>query len=70
MRFNKPVDVKWIAEYIGAKIIGDDSIVALGLNEIHRVEDGDISFVDLEKYYAKVLGSPATVILIDKEVEF
>jgi predicted transcriptional regulator with HTH domain len=34
MRFNKPVDVKWIAEYIGAKIIGDDSIVALGLNEI------------------------------------
>jgi len=69
MRFNKPVDVKWIAEYIGAKIIGDDSIVALGLNEIHRVENGDISFVDLEKYYAKVLGSPATVILIDKEVE-
>jgi UDP-3-O-[3-hydroxymyristoyl] glucosamine N-acyltransferase len=69
MRFSKPVDVKWIAEYIGAKLIGDDTILAKGINEIHRVEDGDISFVDLEKYYAKVLGSAATVILIDKEIE-
>jgi UDP-3-O-[3-hydroxymyristoyl] glucosamine N-acyltransferase len=68
MRFAKPVEVTWLAEYLGAKLIGDASIQALGLNEIHRVEHGDISFVDLEKYYSKVLGSPATVILIDKEV--
>ncbi|MFM2385863.1 MAG: hypothetical protein RL660_620 [Bacteroidota bacterium] len=67
MRFEKPIDVKWIAEYVNATIIGDDSIAALGINEIHRVENGDISFVDLEKYYAKVLGSAATIILIDKE---
>jgi UDP-3-O-[3-hydroxymyristoyl] glucosamine N-acyltransferase len=68
MKFKSPVDVKWLANFVGAKIIGDDSIQATGLNEIHRVEQGDISFVDLEKYYAKVLGSKATVILIDKEV--
>jgi UDP-3-O-[3-hydroxymyristoyl] glucosamine N-acyltransferase len=69
MRFQKGVDVKWIAQYVGATIIGDDTIEALGINEIHRVETGDISFVDLEKYYSKVLGSAATIILIDKETE-
>ncbi len=68
MRFSKPVDVKWIANFVNAKLIGDESIEALGINEIHRVETGDISFVDLEKYYDKVLGSKATIILIDKEV--
>jgi UDP-3-O-[3-hydroxymyristoyl] glucosamine N-acyltransferase len=69
MRFSKPVSIQWLAEFVGAKIIGDNTISALGINEIHRVENGDISFVDLEKYYAKVLNSPATVILIDKETD-
>jgi UDP-3-O-[3-hydroxymyristoyl] glucosamine N-acyltransferase len=68
MRFEQPVDVRWIADYVNAKLIGDESIKALGLNEIHRVEQGDISFVDLDKYYDKVLNSAATIILIDKEV--
>ena len=69
MKFNKSVELKWLSEYVGATIIGDSSILATGINEIHRVEDGDISFVDLEKYYDKVLSSKATIILIDKEVE-
>jgi UDP-3-O-[3-hydroxymyristoyl] glucosamine N-acyltransferase len=59
--------VQWIADYVGAKIIGNNTLQAQGINEIHRVEDGDISFVDLEKYYSKVLNSKATIILIDKE---
>jgi UDP-3-O-[3-hydroxymyristoyl] glucosamine N-acyltransferase len=67
MRFSKPVSVKWLADYVGATIIGSDNLEALGINEIHRVENGDITFVDLEKYYAKVLGSAASIILIDKE---
>ena len=40
-----------------------------GLNEIHKVENGDISFVDFEKYYDKCLRSAATIIIINKEVE-
>ncbi len=68
MRFVEPIPVEWIANYVGATVIGDASIKALGLNEIHSVEQGDISFVDLDKYYAKVLSSPATVILIDKAI--
>jgi UDP-3-O-[3-hydroxymyristoyl] glucosamine N-acyltransferase len=67
MRFSKSVDVKWVAQFVGAEIIGSDDTQALGINEIHRVETGDISFVDLEKYYSKVLNSAATIILIDKE---
>jgi UDP-3-O-[3-hydroxymyristoyl] glucosamine N-acyltransferase len=67
MRFTKEIDVQWIADYVGATIIGNNTIKAKGINEIHRVEEGDISFVDLEKYYSKVLNSAATIILIDKE---
>jgi UDP-3-O-[3-hydroxymyristoyl] glucosamine N-acyltransferase len=68
MRFKEPVSVQWIANFVGAKLIGDTHLNALGINEIHRVEVGDISFVDLDKYYSKVLNSNASVILIDKEV--
>jgi UDP-3-O-[3-hydroxymyristoyl] glucosamine N-acyltransferase len=53
----------------GATLIGDDSLVATGINEIHQVEKGDISFVDAEKYYKKSLHSEATIILIDKKVK-
>jgi UDP-3-O-[3-hydroxymyristoyl] glucosamine N-acyltransferase len=68
MRFENPVPVNWIAEFIGAQLIGDPSMEATGINEIHKVEPGDISFVDFEKYYNKCLQSNATFIIINKEV--
>jgi UDP-3-O-[3-hydroxymyristoyl] glucosamine N-acyltransferase len=40
-------------------------VFAKGINEIHRVEDGDICFVDHPKYYGKCLHSAATVIIIN-----
>ena len=43
--------------------------MATGINEIHKVQPGDISFVDFEKYYSKCLNSAATIIIINKEVE-
>lgn len=69
MKFEQPVSVTWIAEFIGAKLIGNQSQMATGLNEIHKVQNGDISFVDFEKYYSKCLNSAATVIIINKEVD-
>jgi UDP-3-O-[3-hydroxymyristoyl] glucosamine N-acyltransferase len=57
-----------IARFLNAKVIGDENQVVTGINEIHRVEPGDLAFVDHPKYYDKVLQSAATVILIDKEV--
>jgi UDP-3-O-[3-hydroxymyristoyl] glucosamine N-acyltransferase len=70
MQLESPVPVSWIAEFIQAKLIGNRSRQATGINEIHKVKEGDVSFVDSEKYYEKCLHSQASIIIIDKETEF
>jgi UDP-3-O-[3-hydroxymyristoyl] glucosamine N-acyltransferase len=69
MRFDKPVPVKWIAEFLEAEITGNITASASGINEIHKVETGDIVFVDHPKYYDTCLQSAATFILINKKVD-
>ncbi|MBU8882766.1 UDP-3-O-(3-hydroxymyristoyl)glucosamine N-acyltransferase [Kaistella sp. DKR-2] len=68
MTFNQPQTLKTIAEIIGARIIGDENFPVLGTNEIHRVKNGEIVFVNHPKYYDKALNSAASIVLIDKEV--
>jgi len=68
MKFEKGIPVTWLAEFVGAKLVGNTEQLATGINEIHKVTTGDISFVDFEKYYDKCLNSAATVIIINKEV--
>lgn len=68
MQFEQPIPVQWMAEFIGAELRGDIEQLALGINEIHKVTAGDISFVDFEKYYDKCLNSAATIIIINKDV--
>ena len=69
MTFRQPQKLKTISDLIGAKMIGDENFQVLGTNEIHRVKDGEIVFVNHPKYYDKALNSAATIILIDKEVD-
>jgi UDP-3-O-[3-hydroxymyristoyl] glucosamine N-acyltransferase len=69
MRFSKPIPVKEIAVKTGAKLIGDDSLFATGINEIHKVEPGDITFVDNRKYFNKSLHSAASIIFLNEEVD-
>ena len=69
MDLNKPIPVTEIAREYGCTLKGKKDILVRGLNEIHKVRKGDLTFVDAEKYYSKSLNSEATVILIDKEVE-
>jgi UDP-3-O-[3-hydroxymyristoyl] glucosamine N-acyltransferase len=57
-----------IAHIINAKMVGDPNHIVSGINEIHMVETGDLSFVDHPKYYDKCLQSAATTILINKDV--
>lgn len=57
-----------IAQFLGREVVGDKSLIVTGINEIHRVEPGDLVFVDHPKYYDKALNSAATFILIDREV--
>ena len=69
MNFPQPLKVKEIASLIQASVIGNGDFLAKGLNELHVVRNGDISFVDHPKYYDKVLNSPASVIIINKKVD-
>lgn len=70
MKFPKPVTVQWMADLIGATIVGKAEKEITGLNEIHTVEEGDCCFVDHPKYYAASINSAATHIIINtKDVE-
>jgi UDP-3-O-[3-hydroxymyristoyl] glucosamine N-acyltransferase len=70
MKFPAPVTVQWIAALVHAEVIGDAAAQAYGINEIHKVEEGDLCFVDHPKYYNTCLNSAATHIIINtKAVE-
>jgi UDP-3-O-[3-hydroxymyristoyl] glucosamine N-acyltransferase len=69
MKLEQKYTVKQIAEIIGCQFVGDENHLVTGINEIHKVEKGDLVFVDHPKYYEKALNCAATTILIDKEVE-
>ncbi|TCZ72226.1 UDP-3-O-(3-hydroxymyristoyl)glucosamine N-acyltransferase [Flaviaesturariibacter aridisoli] len=69
MRFDQPVALTDIASLIGAEIIGNKEGFATGINEIHKVEAGDLVFVDHPKYYRKCIESAATFIIINQPTE-
>lgn len=64
------MSLKALADFLGKPFKGNDNLQITGINEIHKVETGDIVFVDHPKYYRKALHSKADVILIDKDVDF
>ena len=68
MQFPSPVSVQWLAEFIQAKLVGNTTGNATGINEIHKVENGDLVFVDHPMYYDKCINSAASFIIINKEV--
>lgn len=70
MRFDKKVPLTEIARLIDARIIGNSESFATGINEIHKVEKGDLVFVDHPKYYQKCISSAATFIIINQETDF
>lgn len=70
MIFDKPVPLTEIARLINAELIGNTSASARGINEIHKVEEGDLVFVDHPKYYEKCIQSAASFIIINKKTEF
>src|SRR3954447_20382863 len=69
MKFPSPVSLFWLADFLEARLIGNTNASASGINEIHKVERGDLVFVDHPKYYRKCLESAASFIIINQEVE-
>lgn len=70
MNITKTITTTEIADLIGGEVLGDPDKIVTGINEIHKVQSGDLTFVDVEKYYRKVLNSPANTILINKKIEW
>ena len=68
MKLITPVSLEKIAGLIKARYIGKPDFLVSGINEIHMVEPGDLTFVDHQKYYEKALHSDATTIIINKKV--
>jgi UDP-3-O-[3-hydroxymyristoyl] glucosamine N-acyltransferase len=69
MKFPSPISLSWLSEFLDARLIGNTGASATGINEIHKVESGDLVFVDHPKYYQKCLQSAASFIIINQEVE-
>ncbi len=69
MFLNPSKTVSEIAGFLNTSFEGNPDLEVLGINEIHQVTRGDLTFVDHSKYYARALNSAATVILINKRIE-
>jgi UDP-3-O-[3-hydroxymyristoyl] glucosamine N-acyltransferase len=69
MKFPAPLTLAEIASWVKAEMIGDPAFPVTGINEIHMVESGDLTFVDHPKYYNKALNSAATTVIINKRVD-
>ncbi|CAN5640218.1 UDP-3-O-(3-hydroxymyristoyl)glucosamine N-acyltransferase [soil metagenome] len=69
MKLSSPIALNELASMVSARVLGDGSKLVTGINEIHRVEAGDLTFVDHPKYYDKALQSAATFVIINREVE-
>ncbi len=69
MRLHPHQTLQQISALINAKYAGSPDFSVSGINEIHKVEPGDLTFVDHPKYYDKALNSKATTIIINKEMD-
>lgn len=69
MKFKKPYTLEQLAAVINAEYLGAPEFLISGLNEIHLVKSGDVTFVDHEKYYSKAMESSASAIIINKKVD-
>jgi UDP-3-O-[3-hydroxymyristoyl] glucosamine N-acyltransferase len=69
MKLATGIKLAEIAAMVNGRVLGNPDGLVTGINEIHRVESGDLTFVDHPKYYEKALNSAATFVIINKEVE-
>lgn len=69
MDLQPSISLKTIIDITGATTESNSDLQVTGLNEIHMVRKGDLTFVDHPKYYAKAVNSKATYIIINKIVD-
>ena len=69
MKFESPIVASDLASKLGGECIGDGNIQISGLNEIHRVESGDVTFCDNLKYIKSAFSSLAACVLVNERVD-
>ncbi len=69
MHLKSPISLQDCAQLLTAEFTGNGNATITGINEIHKVIAGDITFVDHPKYYDKALNSAATFVIINKKVD-
>ena len=69
MRLDEPISLEQAAKFLNLPFVGDPNLVISGINVIHKVVEGDLTFVDFHKYYDRSLNSKAAVVIIDKEAD-
>ena len=58
-----------IAELVGGKVIGDDSVVIRGLSGIKEAQEGDITFVANPKYISLISSTKASAVITSEDIE-
>src|ERR1700692_155502 len=59
----KPRSVKEVAEFVQARVIGDESVQLTGIASVQSARPGDLIFVDQEKNLAAALQSGASALI-------
>jgi UDP-3-O-[3-hydroxymyristoyl] glucosamine N-acyltransferase len=65
MKFDAPIALPQLAKLLEAEILAAHHPFLSGINEIHKVIPGDITFCDHPKYFAKALSSAASAIIVN-----
>ncbi len=64
MDFERPYTLAELARRYGARFGGPPELMLRGINEIHKVRPGDVTFADVEKYARKALRSAASAVIL------
>lgn len=59
----KPRSVKEVAEFVQARVLGDESVQLTGIASVRSARAGDLIFVDQEKNLLAALGSHASALI-------
>ena len=68
MQLENPRSVAFLAGLLQSGWLGDGTKIVTGLNEIHKVRPGDLTFADHPKYVRKALQSDAACLIVRQSV--
>lgn len=68
MQLENPCSVSFLAGITQSEWVGNGNDIVTGLNEIHKVRSGDLTFADHPKYVRKALLSEAACVIVKQAV--